>query len=159
MNPITRKPMLKAVALGTFAVAAVALASGATAAKSNQSVHVTAKLTSSQEAPKPSHKVESASGGFTATFVKTSPGYTMDWQLHFANLSGKASSAYIHEGVRGKYGPALFHLCSPCSSGASGHAYASPSELAMVVGGKTYVNVRTKKNPSGEIRGQLAEAT
>jgi hypothetical protein len=158
MNLIGSKRMLKAVALVPVAVAAVALGSEAAAA-SKASIHATATLTASAEAPKPSHKVKHATGRFTATFVKTPAGYTMDWHLDFARLSGSASSAYIHEGARGKYGPALFHLCSPCRSGASGHAYASPSELALVIDGKTYVNVRTRENPSGEIRGQLKQGT
>jgi hypothetical protein len=142
---------------------ALALVAGASAGKSRTAapatVRITAQLTSAQEAPHPAHPASHATGNFTATFEKTSKGYSMVWHLTFANLSGNAASAYIHEGPRGKYGPALFHLCSPCKAGAHGAAYASPSELSLITDGKAYVNVRTVENPKGEIRGQLGKTS
>src|SRR5262249_7704439 len=137
--------------LGAAVFASLALVGAAQAGSQRGTVHVTAKLSSGLEAPKPHLNVKSATGGFTASFTRTKKGYTMSWHLTFGKLSGPASSAYIHKGSKGKYGPALFQLCSPCNSGSQGTAYASPSEVDLVLRGQTYVNVRTKKNPTGEI--------
>jgi len=141
--------------LGAAVFATLALVGAAQAGSQKGSVHVTAKLSAGLEAPKPHVNVKSATGGFTAMFLRTKKGYTMKWHLTYGKLSGKASSAYIHKGMKGKYGPALFQLCAPCKTGSHGTAYASPSEVALVLKGETYVNLRTKKNPTGEIRGQL----
>ncbi len=46
-------------------------------------------------------------------------------------------------------------LCGPCRSGARGTANVSVATLAALEAGRTYVNVHTKRNPTGEIRGQL----
>jgi hypothetical protein len=139
---------------------ALAVAGGAVAAGGSKSgaIQVSAKLSSAQEAPHPAVNVKSALGGFTATLTQTKKGYQMSWKISYQKLSGPATSAYIHEGKKAKFGPALFYLCSPCKPGAHGSAYASPSEVELILGGETYVNIRTKKNPSGEIRGQLAKA-
>jgi CHRD domain len=124
-----------------------AAASGATSLK--------ATLNARQEVPPQTFKVTRASGVFTATLVKSTKGYRLFWKLTFKNLSGKATSAYIHKGRPGRHGPAFFHLCSPCHSGAKGRAYASPAEMRLLKQGQMYVNVRTAKNPAGEIRGQI----
>jgi hypothetical protein len=154
-----RKGSMFAVLVLSLAVAAGAVAAtkppSKTALPARSAVQVKASLTAAQEAPPPKVHVTTASGSFTATFEPTPAGYNMVWSLSYSNLSGKASSAYVHQGADGKYGPALFHLCSPCTSGSHGTAYASPSEVALVEGKQTYVNIRTSKNPSGEIRGQL----
>jgi hypothetical protein len=128
---------------------------GKSSAPARTAVQAKASLSAAQEAPAAKVHIANASGSFTATFQPTPAGYNMVWSLTYNNLSGKASSAYVHQGASGKYGPALFHLCSPCTSGSHGTAYASPSEVALVEGKQTYVNIRTSKNPSGEIRGQL----
>jgi hypothetical protein len=47
-------------------------------------------------------------------------------------------------------------LCAPCRSGARGTANVSATVLSALEGGRTYVNVHTKKNAAGEIRGQIA---
>jgi hypothetical protein len=143
--------------LAVAVVAALVVAAGAQAARNDSTLKITAKLNASTEAPRPNVDVRNAGGAFAATLTPTKKGYTMDWRISFSKLSGPASSAYVHMGAKGKFGPALFYLCSPCKPGAHGTAYASPSEVDMMVGGKTYVNIRTKKNPSGEIRGQLAK--
>ena len=154
-------PHAKVVAslLGAAVFASLALVGAAQAGSQRGTVHVTAKLSAGLEAPKPHVDVKNAAGGFTASFMQTKKGYTMSWHLTFGKLSGKASSAYIHKGGKGKYGPALFQLCAPCKTGSHGTAYASPSEVDLVLKGQAYVNVRTKKNPTGEIRGQLLAKT
>ena len=47
-------------------------------------------------------------------------------------------------------------LCAPCRSGARGRATVDGSVLDALESGRSYVNVHTKKNPAGEIRGQIA---
>jgi hypothetical protein len=115
-----------------------------------------ATLTGSQEVPRQSVHVVTAKGRFSGTLKRTPKGYTLAWRLTFTGLSGGAQNGYIHRGKRGAFGAALVQLCSPCTSGAHGTAYISPWELDLMRSGKTYVNVRTPQNPSGEIRGQIS---
>jgi hypothetical protein len=150
-----RKGSMFAVLVLSLAVAVAAQAAKPSSAPKRSAVSVKASMSAGQEAPPAKVHITTASGEFTATFEPTPAGYQMVWSLKYDNLSGPASSAYVHQGSTGKYGPALFHLCSPCSSGSHGTAYASPSEVALVEGKQTYVNIRTSRNPSGEIRGQL----
>jgi CHRD domain len=96
-----------------------------------------------------------ASGSFTAQLRPIKNGYRLTWKLTFRGLSGRASTAYLHQGKPGTHGAALVHLCSLCKSGATGSSYFSPPELKLARAGRLYVNVRTAKNPSGEIRGQV----
>ena len=61
---------------------------------------------------------------------------------------------------RGKTGPVVVVLCgTTCRSGMSGTATLSAKFLAAMRAGRTYVNVHTTKNPSGEIRGQVKLTT
>ena len=47
-------------------------------------------------------------------------------------------------------------LCPPgCTSPIKGTKTVSKTFLAAMKGGRAYVNVHTKKNPNGEIRGQV----
>jgi hypothetical protein len=114
-----------------------------------------ARLTPTQESPPQQVRNPRAAGTFTVTARPATNGYRLVWKLTFTRLSGAATSAYIHRGNRGTHGAALIHLCSPCRSGATGDEYLSPSELTLARRGKLYVNVRTLRNPDGEIRGQL----
>src|SRR5262249_43032991 len=118
-----------------------------------------AQLTPGQEVPAQKVKVSGASGRFTGTLKKTSKGYRLYWRLTFAGLSGKATFAHIHRGKPGKHGPAVAFLCKACKSGVQGKIYFSPPELKLARQGRLYVNVRTAKNPAGEIRGQVIVTT
>jgi hypothetical protein len=128
---------------------------GVSVAKSSRAIGFAAQMSPSQVVPKPKSAPGSATGVFRATLSSAKNGYTITWRLTYGHLSGAATSAYVHLGNKGKHGPALLALCSPCKSGASGHAYFSPSELRLARAGGVYVNVRTLKNPAGEIRGQV----
>jgi hypothetical protein len=113
-------------------------------------------LRASQERPRPKGKVAKARGTFTATVTRSGTSGVIAWKLTFGKLTGKAVAAHIHSGVRGKAGPVIVPLCAPCKSGRTGRATVSASVLAALEAGRAYVNVHTKRNPAGEIRGQVA---
>jgi len=113
-------------------------------------------LRASQERPKPKGKLGKAKGTFTATITRSGDSGVLVWKLTYSKLSGKGLAAHIHSGARGKAGPVIVPLCSPCKSGKTGRAPLSASVMASLEAGRAYVNVHTKKNPAGEIRGQIA---
>jgi hypothetical protein len=113
-------------------------------------------LRASQERPKPKGKLARAKGTFTATVSRSGTTGVITWRLTFSKLSGRAIAAHIHSGARGKAGPVIVPLCAPCRSGARGRATVDGSVLDALESGRSYVNVHTKKNPAGEIRGQIA---
>jgi len=117
---------------------------------------VKAALRASQERPKPKGKLGKAKGTFTATITRSGDAGVMVWKLTYSKLSGKGLAAHIHSGARGKAGPVIVPLCSPCKSGKTGRASLSASVMASLEAGRAYVNVHTKKNPAGEIRAQIA---
>jgi hypothetical protein len=133
------------------AVAALAIAS-ISAARPAMAIHLDAKLTAGSEIPKQTVKNISASGSFTGTLTGTK----LKWKLTFKLLTGPATAAHIHLGAVGKSGNVIVPLCGPCHSGQTGTATISASLLKKIKRHLTYVNVHTKKNPNGEIRGQLA---
>ena len=114
-----------------------------------------AALNIGQEVPKPKGTKAGASGRFSATLTGT----TLTWTLTFGHLSGPATAAHIHNGVRGKSGPVVVALCTPCASPASGTATVTPEQLTDILARKYYVNVHTAKNAGGEIRGQITHAS
>jgi len=92
------------------------------------------------------------------TITKQGSSAVLVWRLTFSRLTGKAFAAHIHSGARGKAGPVIVPLCTPCKSGARGSVTVDASVLTALQSGRTYVNVHTTKNPAVEIRGQLGAA-
>ena len=115
-------------------------------------------LRAAQERPKPKGNVRRARGTFTVTITKKGSSAVLAWRLTFSRLTGTAVAAHIHSGARGRAGPVIVPLCAPCKSGARGTATVDASVLTALEAGRGYVNVHTKKNPAGEIRGQLGAA-
>jgi CHRD domain len=113
-------------------------------------------LRAAQERPKPKGKVRRAQGTFTATVAKNGDSGVINWRLTFSKLTGRAVAAHIHSGPRGKAGPVIVPLCAPCKNGAAGRATVSASVLNSLESGRSYVNIHTRKNAAGEVRGQLA---
>ena len=100
----------------------------------------------------------------TATFVFNSPGKTFDLRMDvtgitLANLTG----SHVHSGLVGVDGPIIVDLgdgtqWDPTATGIArtvfGMAFPA-AETANLLSGKTYLNVHTKAETGGEIRGQL----
>jgi hypothetical protein len=113
-------------------------------------------LRAAQERPKPKGKVRRAQGTFTATVTKNGDSGVINWRLTFSKLTGRAVAAHIHSGPRGKPGPVIVPLCAPCKNGATGRTTVNASVLNSLESGRSYVNIHTRKNAAGEVRGQLA---
>ena len=143
-------------ALAVAAVAALGLGGGGAllaASGTTTTAHATLKAKTEVPAPKGAAK---ATGSFTGTLK----GKRLTWTLRFSKLTSKTAGAHIHTGAKGKTGPVVVVLCgTTCRSGKSGTATLTPKVLAAMKAGKTYVNVHTTKNPSGEIRGQVRLTT
>ena len=146
-----KKFLLAAVVAAVSVLSVASLASGHTNAKT---LKFSASLNVGQEIPHAKGTKAGAIGHFDATLSGT----TLTWTLTFAHLSGPATAAHIHTGVKGKSGPVLISLCGPCSSGAKGTATVTAAQVKLMKSGGLYVNVHTAKNPNGEIRGQINTA-
>ena len=108
-------------------------------------------LSAGKEVPHPKGVPSGATGKFTATLKGT----TLTWTLTFSHLSGNATAAHVHQAATGKSGPVIIALCGPCKSPVSGSSLVGSAVVTAIKQGQTYVNVHTKKNADGEIRGQL----
>jgi len=111
-------------------------------------------LAARAEVPKPKAPA-GAGGSFSATVRDNGSKATVRWTLSFRGLSGAALAAHIHLARPGVAGPVVVPLCGPCKSGAKGTGTLSHDQAEMLEKGRGYVNVHTKRNPNGEIRGQL----
>jgi CHRD domain len=112
-------------------------------------------LVARQEVPKPKGNANRARGALTATVTASGSSGRMAWRLTFARLTGRALAAHVHIGARGKAGPVAIPLCGPCRSGVRGTATVPTRVITALETGRAYVNVHTRRNPGGEIRGQL----
>jgi CHRD domain-containing protein len=135
------------VITGATVVALALVGFGAGAATKDR---LTATMNTGQEVPKP--KATRGTGKFTGTLS----GRKLSWKLTFSKLTGPAVAAHIHLAPRGKANPApAVGLCGPCTSGQTGSATISAKVDRALERGTAYVNVHTKKNSGGEIRGQI----
>jgi hypothetical protein len=139
-----------------FAVVAVVSAAASPSASSRSTMttkKLTAFMTVNQSIPTP--KGAHGSGTFTATVTGT----TIKWRMTFKGMTGAVTAAHIHSALAGKANPApAVPLCGPCKSGQTGTATATAAVLKKILGGATYVNLHTAKNPGGEVRGQIASS-
>lgn len=116
---------------------------------------IRANLTAGQVVPTPSHVNGDAGGAFSATVA----GRRITWRMTFRGLTGRATRAEIHYGRRGRSGGLAVPLCSRCTSGITGSVLnASQTLRTALLNGRAYVIVLTKRNPQGEIRGQISKS-
>jgi hypothetical protein len=147
--------MRKLVALLAAGAVVVLAATAMSGAATTKTTSWKATLTSAAEVPKQVVPMAAAHGSFTATLS----GNTLKWKLTYADLTGPALQAHIHVGAVGKSGNVVVPLCGAapaCKNGLTGTAKVTSQLKTWFSKHLLYVNVHTKKNPAGEIRGQLA---
>jgi len=140
--------------LALLVVATVALASTALAVAATQH-RVAAHLTARVEVPRPVGKTKKAAGAFTGAYVIHAKTVKLKWKLSFTHLTGVATAATLRQGKPGLIGEQLTVLCKPCKSGKGATTLMRKSVLKALRSGQTFVMIYTKRNPAGEIRGQI----
>ncbi len=119
------------------------------------SYSVKTPLNTKLEVPRPKGTT-AGTGLFTGTLkVLSATKATLTWKLRFAHLTGAALAAHVHLGAPRKSGKIVVPLCGPCRSGRSGRSAVTAVAAAAMIAGKAYVNIHTKANPKGEIRGTV----
>jgi CHRD domain/Cytochrome c len=158
--------MKKRLRVAVVAVVSLLLAGGAAmaghsraplgaAAPTPGSYTIKTTLNTAQEVPKPKGTT-GGTGSFTGTLkVASSSKATLTFKLTYAHLTGRGLAAHVHLGASGKAGAIVVPLCAPCTSGAHASKSVTAAAATAMIAGKAYVNVHTKKNPAGEIRGQV----
>jgi hypothetical protein len=128
--------------------------SGSTSSGAQSAYKLSSRLTNAQAVPKPKN-AKNGSGTFSGTVSISGQSGTINWKLKTTGLNGKATSAQIFLGGPRRIGLAAVDLCAPCAPNAHGTLGANTPLLDALVSRPIYVNVRTKKNPHGEIRGRV----
>lgn len=93
-----------------------------------------------------------ANGG--AQFVLSADLSTLSYEIDVNGII--PTGADMDNGAPGKVGPMLYQLTLN-QGGAQGSIMLSPTDLPMMQGGATYVNVHTASYPNGEVRAQLVQ--
>jgi len=135
-------------------VVAVALA-GTTLALAANRHRVSAHLTARVEVPKPIGRTKKATGAFTGAYVVQGKALKLNWKLSFKHLTGAATAATLRQGKPGYIGDQVTVLCKPCKSGTGATTLMRKAVLKAIRAGQTFVMIYTKRNPAGEIRGQI----
>lgn len=147
--------MTKRTLAGLAALAAVVVGSGAGGAGASEHgstlAQVKATLTNDQVVPKPGTTNQGETGTFTATW----DGQILRYSLVWKGLSGQATSAQIHVGIRRHAGPIAQPLCVPCLAPETGVVPLTPAQAAHLKAGHLYVSIQSLADPDGELRGQL----
>ena len=150
---------MRGTALITASLCLAFLTTAGRAAESASAVSVSARLLPASVAHPPIGVHPGARGSFSASFWPLGNMRAARWALATRKLTGPALTAHIHTGVPGRNGPILLTLCraAPCNLGGSSFHAGLPAEIirTMRLLG-AYVDVHTKKNPRGELRGQIA---
>jgi CHRD domain len=145
MLTISRRLVLPACVLG------LALWS-ATSSAAPESFQV--QLSGSQQSP----PVQTGGSG-TADLTYNPSTRMLQWSISYSGLSGPVTMAHLHgPAAAGKDAGVQVWLTkkgSPVESPITGEAKLTAAQARMLREGELYINVHTKANPKGEIRGQV----
>src|SRR5580700_9975573 len=118
-------------------------------------VSFTVPLTGDQQVPP-----VQTSGSGTANLTYDSATRVVTWNITFSGLTGPATMAHFHgPAPAGKNAGVKVWISQKgnmdVTSPISGQATLSADDAQMFEAGNMYINVHTKANPGGEIRGQV----
>jgi len=140
--------------LAFLVVVAVALTATTLALAANRN-RMAAHLTARVEVPKPLGKTKKATGAFTASYALQGKALKLKWKLSFRHLTSVATAATLRKGKPGYIGSQITVLCKPCKSGTTATTLMRKGVLKTMRSGQLFVMIYTKRNPAGEIRGQI----
>jgi hypothetical protein len=136
----------RSLALAGFAVLLAGTASAAT-------VKYTATLTATSEVPP-----TTSTGSGMATVSLDTMTHEITYDVTFKGFASAVTAAHIHgPAAPGKNAGVVIPLGSAPTSPIHGTAKLTPEQEQELTGGMMYVNIHSKNNPSGAIRGQLAK--
>ncbi len=117
----------------------------------------TAPLTGLSERPTP------ITNSATGSALFSLEGNALTFSINYAGLSGAAIAAHIHGPATTSQSSNILVDLAPFVTGSfgasgtiAGTALLTDSQRDIVLAGRSYVNIHTPSNPSGEIRGQVA---
>ena len=147
-----RKQWLALLGAAVLALALTTVGS----ARQNVSYQVAAQLSAKEEVPAPKSPSLFA-GNFGGVIRGGVFRGLVGYVLRPGIVKYTVVAAHIHHAKRGKVGPVVLTLCSAnCPPGAKTLQFPVSSRLlGWIRAGETYVNVHTKGNPAGELRGQV----
>jgi Cu/Zn superoxide dismutase len=101
-----------------------------------------------------------STGTGEATVTLDTATHQITYDVTFSGFSSDVTAAHIHGPAEpGKNAGVLVPLGSPPpKSPIHGTATLTPEQEQALTGGLTYVNIHSKNNPSGAVRGQLLPA-
>jgi CHRD domain len=136
----------RSLVLASFAVMVAGSASAAT-----EKFHAT--LTAASEVP-PSK----STGSGEATASLDTATHELTYDVTFTGFASDVTAAHIHgPAPEGKNAGVIVPLGNAPKSPIHGSAKLTPEQEKELVAGMYYVNVHSKNNPGGAIRGQLTE--
>lgn len=82
---------------------------------------------------------------------------TLSWTVSYSGLTGDATAAHFHgPAAPGTNAPVIVPIATgSVPNPATGSKVLTDAQIADLLAGKWYVNIHTKANPGGEIRGQV----
>jgi len=114
----------------------------------------TAHLTGAQEVP----AVTTAAEGLASLYLNSTRD-TLCVRVSWSGLSGAATGIHIHDGAAGSNGGVVINLTTDIQGrqvyGRITGSDLTPTLIASLLSGNTYVNLHTAANMNGEIRGQI----
>jgi hypothetical protein len=139
--------MLKSLTIG--AAAALALVVGISTAQA-ETLKYSAKLDGASESPATTSK-----GTGTAKLVYNTDTKKLTYTVTYKKLSGDAVAAHFHGPADAGANAGVEVPMTVSKSPIKGDATLTDAQAADLAAGKWYVNIHTKDNPAGEIRGQV----
>jgi hypothetical protein len=136
----------------SLAIASIAVLFAGTA--SAATVKFSATLAATSEVPPSTSK-----GSGAATVSLDTATHEITYDVTFTGFASAATAAHIHgPAAAGKNAGVVVPLGNTPTSPIHGTAKLTPEQEQQLTAGQYYVNVHTKNNPGGAIRGQLAAA-
>jgi hypothetical protein len=136
----------RSLILASFSVVFAASASAAT-------VKFHATLTAAAEVPP-----TTSTGSGEATVTLDTATHEITWDVTFGGFSSDVTAAHIHGPAEaGKNAGVVVPLGAAPKSPLHGTAKLTPEQEGQLTSGTYYVNVHSKNNPGGAVRGQLVQ--